>query len=531
MSAMTTKPLLLLALLTPLVACSSATLTQPADGGGSGTNCTFNGQPVADGASVQAYATSTVPDGSQCTAETRTCSSGVLSGTAPFALCTVGGPAACLFNGQTLVDGASVTAYEVDAPAQGQQCVSEVRACSNGVLSGSFGFAMCTGAPVLAPCTFNGQSIASGTSVKAYQAASASLTQTCTAEDRVCNAGTLSGSFTFASCLQHKITRLVPGGFGGGALVDDKLLFWDAPSYNFTDTQKTAVMTSTLDNGVIKPAVVIGSGLTDYSVSYSSQCQIANGAVGCTHRIDATTLESATLFATGAKSVTAGWYFSCAVVGNDLQCWSYTGGIAAMGANTPKVVLSDPQISSVSISVNSLCAVVTGGAVKCAVLNSAQNGFDPLVTVIAAGASKVSTMGFGQGCALVGTDLYCFFSPQGGGSNYGVRKTDGSLKTTGGAELFLSGVLDVSTSRFTGAQIACVVKTDTSVACWGDLTGMYSPSQTADPIVTVLASGAAKVDQYSGVLLVGMKDGTMRSTWSSTFSLGASTMLYPVQLE
>ena len=517
-----------LVLVAPLVAWGCTTAAPQNDGGGIGGACTFNGQPVAAGASVEAYATSTVPEGSQCTAETRTCESGVLSGTAPFALCTVGGPAACLFNGQTIADGVNVTAYEMDAPAQGQQCVSEVRTCSNGVLSGSFGFAMCTGAPLLTPCTFNGQSVASGASVKAYQAASASLTQTCTAEDRVCTNGTLSGSFTFASCLQHKITRLVPLSFGGGALVDDKLLFWDSPSYHFTDAQKATVMTSKLDNGVIKPAVVIASGLTDFSVSYSSQCQIANGALGCSHRVDATTLESSMLFATGAKSVTAGWYFSCAIVGNDLQCWSYTGALAF---TTPLVVLSDPQIPSVSISVNTVCAVVTGGAVKCAVSNSAQNGFDPPVTIIAAGASKVSTMGFGQGCALVGSDLHCFYSPQGGGSNYGVRRTDGSLKTTGGAELFLSGVLDVSTSRFTGAQIACVVKTDTSVACWGDLTGMYSPSQTADPIVTVLASGAAKVDQYSAVLLVGMKDGTLRSTWSSTFALGASTVLYPVQLE
>lgn len=51
-----------------------------------------------------------------------------------------------------------------------------------------------------ASCSFNGQTIASGASVTAYQAASVPFGQSCISQSRVCTNGVLSGSYTFASC-------------------------------------------------------------------------------------------------------------------------------------------------------------------------------------------------------------------------------------------------------------------------------------------------------------------------------------------
>jgi hypothetical protein len=50
--------------------------------------------------------------------------------------------ASCTFNGQTVADGSSVTAYRDSSNAT--QCVSETRTCSNGTLSGSYTNASCT---------------------------------------------------------------------------------------------------------------------------------------------------------------------------------------------------------------------------------------------------------------------------------------------------------------------------------------------------------------------------------------------------
>lgn len=51
--------------------------------------CTFSGQPVANGASVTAYQSTSVPAGSVCASESRTCSNGVLSGSYVHATCQV----------------------------------------------------------------------------------------------------------------------------------------------------------------------------------------------------------------------------------------------------------------------------------------------------------------------------------------------------------------------------------------------------------------------------------------------------------
>src|SRR3989344_2051793 len=58
-------------------------------------------------------------------------------------------PASCTFNGQSIAHGASVSAYQSSSVAYGSQCAQQTRTCSNGTLSGSYTYPSCTAsAPV-----------------------------------------------------------------------------------------------------------------------------------------------------------------------------------------------------------------------------------------------------------------------------------------------------------------------------------------------------------------------------------------------
>jgi hypothetical protein len=101
--------------------------------------------------------------------------------------------------GLTLDSGQSVTAYQNSSAACGSSCVSQTRTCTNGTLSGSYTNRTCSVASC--PCTLPwGGSIAHGASVTAYRYASVLCGATCTNQQRTCNNGTLSGSYTNRTC-------------------------------------------------------------------------------------------------------------------------------------------------------------------------------------------------------------------------------------------------------------------------------------------------------------------------------------------
>lgn len=162
-------------------------------------SCLFNGQTIAHGGNVQAYQNSSVAYGESCSAETRTCNNGVLSGSNAFASCSVAGPASCLFNGQTVAHGSAVPAFANSSVPFGQTCSSEQRLCNNGVLSGSNQYASCE-VGAAASCLFNGQTVAHGQNVQAFPNSSVAYGQSCVAETRSCDNGVLSGSSSYASC-------------------------------------------------------------------------------------------------------------------------------------------------------------------------------------------------------------------------------------------------------------------------------------------------------------------------------------------
>ena len=165
--------------------------------------CIFNGQTLTDGQPVSAYLSSSVAFGELCSVESRYCVDGALSGSHQYASCVVNQPSSCLFNGQTIAHGQSITAFLNSAVNTGAICNSEVRSCNNGVLSGVNQYASCViNEP--ASCLFNGQSIAHGASTTAYLSSNTTAGELCTAEERFCSNGELAGSHQYASCVMDQ---------------------------------------------------------------------------------------------------------------------------------------------------------------------------------------------------------------------------------------------------------------------------------------------------------------------------------------
>ncbi|MHB8860341.1 MAG: hypothetical protein ACYC48_01235 [Minisyncoccota bacterium] len=102
----------------------------------------------------------------------------------------------------TIASGSSVTAYQSASVTSPATCTSQTRTCTNGTLSGSYTNASCS--VTLASCTLPwGGTIASGVSVTAFLNPTAVAPATCASDPsqtRTCTNGTLSGSYTNQNC-------------------------------------------------------------------------------------------------------------------------------------------------------------------------------------------------------------------------------------------------------------------------------------------------------------------------------------------
>lgn len=180
--------------------CSNGSWNQNS-GSCSGASCTLPwGGSINHGQSATAYQTSSVACGSTCTSQSRTCNNGSLSGSYTNQSCSVSPCASCpLPWGGSINHGQSATAYQSASVPCGSSCNSQNRTCNNGSLSGSYSNASCSvGA---CGCTLPwGGSINHGQSVTAYQASSVPCGNSCTSQNRSCNNGSLSGSYANSSC-------------------------------------------------------------------------------------------------------------------------------------------------------------------------------------------------------------------------------------------------------------------------------------------------------------------------------------------
>lgn len=162
-------------------------------------NCLFNGNTVSNGDQVTAYQSATVSYGQTCASESRSCTNGVLTGSFQESSCAVVPPTACSFGSQIVTHGDQVTVYEFPQVAYGETCQNETRTCQNGVFSGSYENQFCVVAPPTT-CVFNGQTILNGEQATAYQSASVLFGQPCVTELRTCENGVLTGTYEHDNC-------------------------------------------------------------------------------------------------------------------------------------------------------------------------------------------------------------------------------------------------------------------------------------------------------------------------------------------
>ena len=165
------------------------------------SSCLFNGQAITAGSSVTAYQQSSVPSSQQCVSQTRTCSDGVLSGSFTNASCMVVAAGNCALGAQEIANGATVSGYSAAQVGSGQTCasVAATATCTNGVLSKNI-YSACSIA-TSASCQFNGQFLPDGASITSYLTASVPFGSACSPEVRTCTNGTLSGNYAAPACV------------------------------------------------------------------------------------------------------------------------------------------------------------------------------------------------------------------------------------------------------------------------------------------------------------------------------------------
>jgi hypothetical protein len=162
-------------------------------------SCQFNGQQYLEGESVEAFQNSSVPSGSECLSQYRVCRGGVMTGSFNYMRCQSNVAKDCLFNGQNVMHGQAVQAYQNSTVAYGSNCIVETRLCQDGELSGSYNFGSCK-VGVVADCKFNGKDVAHNSTVVGYFSSAVPYGSFCKGENRLCANGALSGTYQYGNC-------------------------------------------------------------------------------------------------------------------------------------------------------------------------------------------------------------------------------------------------------------------------------------------------------------------------------------------
>ncbi len=104
-------------------------------------------------------------------------------------------------NGTTVGHNTQWLLYEESPPPLGEQCNSELRVCNNGTLSGSFEFDSCT-EDDFQYCTLpNGEILEHNNSIILYENEQVLFGENCNSQKRTCFDGELNGSYEYDSCI------------------------------------------------------------------------------------------------------------------------------------------------------------------------------------------------------------------------------------------------------------------------------------------------------------------------------------------
>lgn len=165
------------------------------------------GTLVSNGGMATAYQSATVPCGSTCASQTKTCNNGTWS-SGPFTYlkqtCSVGACSGdCPTPWGTLVsNGGTATAFQVTSVPCGSICASQTKTCNSGTWSGgpfTYSNQNCSVEPCAGNCITPWlTTINNGGTATAYQSATVPCGSTCISQTKTCNSGLWSGgSFTY----------------------------------------------------------------------------------------------------------------------------------------------------------------------------------------------------------------------------------------------------------------------------------------------------------------------------------------------
>lgn len=205
-------------------------------------NCSYYGSVYYAGQTVSGYGATTVPYGSVCEQVTGTCDGG--TGTfdvIPETTCVVQAPKNCIYSGSTYAPGATISGFAQAEVPYGQSCVAQVGTCSGS--SGQFDLIPAVSSCSVRPpntCVFNGTTLQNGDSITAFDQSMANGKFCAEGQEvRTCNNGTLSGSFTNATCSESPMTLRIEVLAGDNTLVfiakTDQFQFSKAPRIDWGD--------------------------------------------------------------------------------------------------------------------------------------------------------------------------------------------------------------------------------------------------------------------------------------------------------
>jgi hypothetical protein len=204
--------------------------------------CSHYGTILFAGQTVSGYASVSVPYGSTCEPVTGTCSgaTGTLDIT-PENTCVVQAPKNCVYSGTTYTPGQTIAGFMALEVPYGQTCTAVTGTCSGA--TGQFDTIPPVSSCVVLPantCTFNGRTLQNGESITAFDQSSANGKFCAEGQEvRTCNNGILSGSFTNASCSENPMTLRIDVKEGDTTRVfiakTDRFQFSKAPRIDWGD--------------------------------------------------------------------------------------------------------------------------------------------------------------------------------------------------------------------------------------------------------------------------------------------------------
>ena len=176
-------------------------------------NCLFNGQTIKHGSVVRAFQNSTVTTGETCIEELRLCTNGVLSGNYQHPFCAVNVPRTCLFNNTVVPHQGQITTFESSTVPYGTTCKSQTRTCNNGALTGTYFFTSCNvGNPK--SCILDGRLFSHGSNMEAFSAEKED--GTCDRQVRKCTNGKFNGDNRYKYVVCGNSGGNDPGDGSGG---------------------------------------------------------------------------------------------------------------------------------------------------------------------------------------------------------------------------------------------------------------------------------------------------------------------------